>query len=35
MKSSILLIVYLLLGVTMYAQTLQEVQQNKIKSQNP
>ena len=35
MKNSILFIIYLLLGTTMYAQTLQEVQQKKIKSQNP
>ena len=35
MKNSILFIVYLLLGTTIYAQTLQEVQQKKIKSQNP
>ena len=35
MKNSILFIIYLLLGTTIYAQTLQEVQQKKIKSQNP
>ena len=32
MKNSILFIIYLLLGTTIYAQTLQEVQQKKIKS---